>query len=299
MGGTGSSITVRRGAGDAPPGVPVRLNLVTPSYLETMGTPLLSGRTFDEGAGADVRRAIVNPTFAARLGLGPNPVGGRFYVEEADAELEIVGVVPDSKYFNLREEPLPIVFAPRHLFPDGRSRGDFVIRSALPLATLRSAVQEAVAPLGSAVWTDVRPYDDTIRAGLTRERLLAALSAFFGALAALVAAIGVYGVMAHFVERRRGEIGVRIALGASRKDIFAIVTRQAGGLLVGGLALGALLSWAAVPYVQALVAEQLRSLLGTLVVAGALLTVTAAAACYLPARRAAGLDPREALRSES
>jgi predicted permease len=298
LGGTGSGATMRPIGPDPAAGVPVRLNAITPGYLETMGIPLTAGRDFDPRDPLDAPTAIINPTFAARLGLGPNPVGQTILVEELDLPLEIIGLVPDTKYFTLREDPIPIAFVTKGLLSDARPYTHFVLRSALPPAALRQGLREALTPISSRILLETRPFDDTLRAGLTRERLLSSLSSFFGILAALVAALGLYGVMSYHVAQRKADIGVRIAFGAKRGDILLMVLRQGGALLGGGLLLGGALALvASIPARAFLFGLQLYPI-ATYALAAGLLSVTAAVAGYLPARRAAGLEVREALRGE-
>jgi ABC-type antimicrobial peptide transport system permease subunit len=145
------------------------------------------------------------------------------------------------------------------------------------------------------VWTDVRPFDDTIHAGLVRERLLSTVSGFLGALAALVAAIGLYGVMSHQVAQRRSEIGVRIALGARRRDILLMVLGQAGALVAVGVALGGVLALAASAPVRSLLFGLEANMAPMLLIAAGVLAATGALASYVPAGRAARLEPQAAL----
>ena len=297
MGGTGSSATIRRGE-ELPAGVSVRVNGVTPGYLEAMGMPLLAGRAFDPSYAPDAPVAIVTQAFASRLGLAPNPVGETFRVEGSPETMEIIGVVPDAKYFNLREDPVPTAFVPKDLLSDVRSYTDFVIRTTLPPVALPDILRQAVAAVSTGIWIDVRPLDDIIGEGLVRERLMSTVSGFFGILAALVAAIGLYGVMSHHVAQRRNEVAVRVALGARRRAIILMVLFQAGALLCVGLALGVVLA-----SVASTAARQFLFGLGshhvpTYALAAGLLTLTAGIACYLPARRAARTEPQKALRSE-
>jgi predicted permease len=298
LGGTGSSAIVHALGPDPGAGVPVRLNAITPGYLQTMGIPLTAGRDFDLRDPTEAPTAIVNPTFAARLGLGANPVGQTILVEELDLPFEIIGLVPDTKYFNLREDPIPIAFVRKPLLPDARPYTDFVIRSGLPPAALREALRNAVTPISSQILLETRPFDDTLRAGLVRERLLSTLSSFFGILAALVAALGLYGVMSYHVGQRKTDIGVRIALGAKRRDILVMVLLQGGTLLCAGLALGGVLAFAASIPARSFLFGLDPYPMPTYALAAGLLSVTAAVACYLPARRAAGVEVREALRAE-
>jgi ABC-type antimicrobial peptide transport system permease subunit len=271
---------------------------VTSDYLETMGMPLIAGRGFDAAQAPDAPVAVVTAALASRLGLGPDPIGRTLSIDDSDLSLEVVGVVADAKYFDLREEPVPTAFVPKEVLPDARSYTDFVVRSSQPFDALRGALTEALAAAAPQLHVDVRRLEDSIESGLVRERLLSTLSAFFGLLAAFVAAIGLYGVMAHHVSQRRGEIGVRIALGADRRHVLAAVLLQAGATHFTGIALGALVaSLAAMPARQLLFGIDAHSARAYLT-AAAVLTVAAALASYLPARRATRTDPRQALSGE-
>jgi ABC-type antimicrobial peptide transport system permease subunit len=152
--------------------------------------------------------------------------------------------------------------------------------------------------MGALAWTDVRRLDDTIRAGMARERLLSTVSVLFGVLAALVAAIGLYGVMAQQVTQRRSEIGVRMALGAKRGDILVLVVGHAGALVGLGTVLGGLLALGAATTVRSFLFGLDGGMGGLLGFAAGLLAITGAVACYLPARRAVKMDPQAALRLE-
>lgn len=301
LGGSGSSANVR---GDDGASIPIRLNGVTDDYVETAGLRLLAGRAFGPRDDPDGRLAIVTQAFATRVGLGPNPVGRSVRIDTGELgtgsgrEFEVIGLVADAKYFNLREEPVPTALVPKALLLDARSYTDFMMRTSLPAALLRDALRTAVAGGRPVVWTGVHSFDDTIRAGLERERLLSTVSGFFGALAALVAAIGLYGVMAQQVTRRRGEIGVRMALGAERRHVLLLVVGHAAALVAVGTAIGALLALAASTTVRSFLFGLDTHMAPQLAIAAAVLSAAGAFACYLPARRAAGLDPQAALRSE-
>jgi putative ABC transport system permease protein len=296
LGGTGSSITVWLDGADPTNGTPMRLNAMSEAYLETMGIPVLAGRDFDS-RDYGIPVAIVNRTFAARLGL-EHPVGERFRVEGQDIVFEIVGLVPDTKHFTLREDFPSIAFVPTGLVPDPRPYTDFMIRSTMPTVAVAAAVRRAVREVSPRIRTDIRPFSETIRDRLLPERLMAALAGFFGVLAALVAAVGLYGVMSSLVLRRTNEIGVRMAFGATRRDILAMALVQALKLLAIGCAVGSVLAFLAAGLARSLVFGLEPQSVGTVGLACVLLAFVAAGACYLPAARAANMQPRDALRGE-
>jgi predicted permease len=296
LGGTANSAIVSAESDDTVKHT-VRLNAMSPGYLRTMGVDLLAGRDFDRrDSRAAPRVAIVNRTLVRRLGLRDNPVGQRFRWPVTSNVVEVIGLVPDSKYLTLREDPLPIMFVPMAQITDPRPFTDVLVRSPMPMAELSSLLTRTVGTVSPLIDVDVRPFDATIRDGLVRERLMALLSGAFGVLAALIAAVGLYGVMSFLVIRRTSEIGVRMALGAQRRDILAMVLREAGVLLGVGLAIGAIASVAAAGAAQSLVFGMQPHDARTIGLACLLLGATAMVASYVPARRAAGLRPLIALR---
>jgi predicted permease len=293
LGGTGSSISVTLEGANSAGGQPMRLNAVSEEYMDTMSIRLLAGRNFERRDGG-TPVAIVNRAFAARLGL-ENPIGQRFRIDGPGIVLDIVGYVSDTKYFSLRENPVPIAFVPTGLVPDPRPFTDFMIRSTQPAGVVAEAVRRAVRDVSPGIRLDIQPYNETIRAGLLAERLLATLGGFFGILAVLVAAVGLYGVISYLIVRRTTEIGVRMALGATRLDILTMVLAQATRLLTIGCAAGSVLALVAAGWAQSLVFGLEAQSMGTVGLASFLLAFVAAAACSIPALRAARLEPRVAL----
>jgi putative ABC transport system permease protein len=304
LGGTGSTAFVSP-LGDATQKHLVRLNAMSPGYLQTMGLRLLAGRDFNrrDARGAP-KVAIVNPTLARQLGLRENPVGQTFRGQTGPSTapmsdvFEVIALVPDSKMFLLREDPQPIVFVPLAQITDPRRFTDVVVRSTLPSAELSALLSKSVADVNPLIDVDARPFDDTIRDNLVRDRLMATLSGVFGVLAAVIAAVGLYGVMSYLVLRRTNEIGVRMTLGAQRRDIVAMVLREAAILLAVGLVAGSIASLAVAGSARSLLFGLQPYDIRTLALACALLGGTAIAASYLPARRAATTPPLLALREE-
>lgn len=298
MGGTGGSITVWRDGADPASRTPVRLNAMSDGYLQTMEIALLAGRDFSaRDTALSSKVAIVNHTLARRLGISGNPVGERFHATEgADADVyEIVGLVPDTKYFSLREDALPIAFVPITQIEDPRPFTDILLRSTGPLTDL-SNVRRAVAGISPLIGTDLRDFESTIHDALRRERLMAALAAFFGILAALIATVGLYGLLSFLVAQRTNEIGIRMALGARRTEVMRMVIRHGGLLVGGGVAIGAVLAFAVAGFTQALVFGLPPHDFATLALACVLLATVAVPAAVLPAVRASRLDPLTALR---
>jgi len=281
----------------------VNFNRVSDGYFRTMGTPLLAGRDFDsrERPGPEPS-AIVTELFARKFFPGQDPIGKTFQVDEPPDRPRrlnrIIGVVRDTKYTDLREEFTPLVFfaAAQEEKPDPFLQ--VVMRSSAPLATITSEVTSAVAQVNDHIVIQFQTLPGMVRESLLRERLMATLSGFFGALAALIATIGLYGVMSYTVARRRNEIGIRMALGASRHDVIAMVMREAGLLLFAGVLVGTVLAVAAARTAATLLFGLHPGDPATLAMAAGGLGLVAMLASYLPALRASRLEPTEALREE-
>ena len=276
---------------------------ISPGYFKTMGTPLLAGRDFDDHDTATSQKvAIVNETFGRKLLKGGNAVGARFRIEEYVGKpapmYQIVGLVKDTIYRDLREEPEPIVFVAALQDDRPDQYPQFLIRSNLALGALLGAVKQALGDVNPDIVVDFRVLKTQIRESLLRERLMGTLSGFFGFLAALLATIGLYGVISYTVARRTNEIGIRMALGAQRSHVVAMVLREAGILLAIGLTVGTMLALAAARAAASLLFGLKPHDPGTLSLAIAALVAVAGAASFLPARRAARLDPMAALRDE-
>jgi predicted permease len=281
----------------------VNFNFVGPTYFRTMATPMLAGRDFDDRDVQNSQRVvIVTEQFARKFFDGQSPIGRRFQVEEgAGVErpvYEIVGLVKDAKYTDLREEFTPIVFVPASQQEKLDPFLKVVLRSGAPLDTLTAGVTAAVSAAQPGTILEFQTLNVLIRNSLMRERLMAMLSGFFGLLAGLLATIGLYGVMSYMVERRRNEIGIRIALGADRGAVVRMIMREAAMLLAVGLVIGGLAAIGAARWASALLFG-LRpgdpATLGTGVLA---LSIVAALASYVPAWRASRMEPTAALREE-
>jgi len=280
------------------------VNAVSAGFFQTMGTPLLAGRDFDErDTSSAPRAAIVNEAFARGLLGQANPIGRTFQIQVApgtpEPTYEVVGLVRDSKYRDLREAFAPIAFLA--LAQDPGSLDQYMqvmVRSRGPLLGLASAIERAMAETDPGISITLQPFADQILKSLLRERLMATLSGSFGLLAGLLATIGLYGVMSYMVARRRREIGIRMALGADRVAVVAMVMREAAILLGAGLTAGTILALAAARTARALLFGLGPGDPHTLVMAVVALTGVALLASYLPAVRAARLEPTLALREQ-
>ncbi|HSU98275.1 MAG TPA: FtsX-like permease family protein, partial [Gemmatimonadaceae bacterium] len=278
------------------------MQFISPGYFQTLQTPVIMGRDIndrdDKGAPPV---ALVNERFAKRYFADRNPVGlhvGMGGNPGTKTDIEIVGVVKDTKYESMREEVPYELYRPYRQveFVQGmtvyaRAQGD--------PKDIFVAMRRAVNELDSNVPIyRMRTMEQQLDKSLMSERLLASLSSVFGILATLLAALGLYGVMAYMVARRTREIGIRMALGASRGSVVWLVMREVLLLSAMGVAIGGAGAYAATRLVQ----KQLFGIMPTDTVTMALAAIGIASVAllsgYLPARRATGIDPMRALRWE-
>lgn len=272
---------------------------VSPGFFSAMETPRLAGRDFSD---ADVdtapKVAIVNEAFAKRFFGDVNVVGRRLgeHGPKSSHDIEIVGLVKDTKYQNLRETMRPIYYTP---FSQSESGQGMVIavRSSGNLAAIYGAVRDILHEADPRV-NKVMRFSTIIDDSLASERMIAKVSAGFGGLALLVACIGIYGILAYRVARRAHEIGVRIALGASRGGVQWMIVRESLALLAIGIAVGIPVALGLSRYVKSLLYGLTPADPVTIGGALAMLVMVSIAAAFLPARRAAKIDPMNALRCD-
>ena len=275
-------------------------NIVGAQYMITMRIPIILGRALtarDDGQSRKV--AVINETMARLYFPGGSPLGRTFNVGPSPEwqNVEVVGVVKDGKYTALRERPTAAAFYPHAQHPGYLSR--ILVRYTGDKAAVVSRVRAALAEIDPALPIgDVSTLNRLVDDSVINQRLVAQLSTLFAALAAFLACIGIYGVMSYGVARRTNELGVRMALGAERRDILWMVVRETLRLILIGVAAGVALSIAASRLIQS-VLFGLKPF-DPLVLGLAVITLTAVAlfAGYLPARRATRIDPMVALRYE-
>ena len=280
----------------------VWLNRVTDGFFGAMGTSLIAGRDFDERDRPTTPKvAIISETVARRFFAGTSPIGKHYRQRLHDtlaAPVEIVGVVRDAKYRELREDPQPTIYVAMAQSERSSPYREYELRTEGPLSTIVPGVKRAVAEVNRSITMDLTPLSVQLDASLTRDRMMATLSGFFGAVALLLAAVGLYGTLSYAVARRRHEIGIRIALGAARGRVVQLVLGEVARMAIVGVMLGAVAALASTRLVRSLLYGLSASDPATVSVSVVILTVVAVAAGALPAWRAARVDPIAALREE-
>ncbi len=288
---------------------------VSPSFLDTIGVPVLRGRGLtDQDTAATQPVAVVNQAFVKRFFPKEDPIGKHFGVGSPRYEgaFEIVGVIPDFKMNNPRDEAHRLFLRPLaqrfNGFGDviqvtGEARSMFIDSVILHFNTPQQEVEQTVRRTLASIdpnltITDLRPYDAQVADNFNQERLIAQLSILFGVLALILACVGLYGVMSYFVARRTSEIGIRMALGATRSSVVLMVLRGEVWQILIGLAIGIPASLYAGYLMKSLLYGVVSYDPMALTGAALMLVLSAAAAAIIPARRAATVEPMQALRSE-
>ena len=275
-----------------------RFNWVSPGYFTALGVRLLSGREIEPKDSATTPKvAVVNETFARRYFADADPIGRRFGIggRSANLDIEIIGIAKDIKYRDAREKPEPTAY-----FPYSQALTQDLtlhVRMAGPVESAAADLRNVVRHLDPIVPIyDVKTLETHLEESTTGERFMASLTSFFGATATLMAAIGLYGVLAFSVARRTREIGIRMALGAEKRGVLWMIMRDTLGLTLAGVVIGLLGAWALTRHL-AMFLYQVKPMEPVLVLAGALaIAVVAAISGYLPARKASRTDPMRALR---
>jgi predicted permease len=282
-------------------GVNVRFNSVSPGYFETVGMSLVAGRAIEERDDENApHAAVINEVMAHRYFSGASPIGKIMEITGEPVKskpIEIVGVVRDAKYNNLRAEVKPMFYMSLQQLPFALR--SFEVRTTEPGAALATSVRRAVLEVTKDVMIRrVITLSAQVDSTLASERLLTTLCAFFGVLALLLASVGLYGVLSYSVAQRTQEIGIRMALGATGRNVLWLVLRQSLSVVLIGMAMG--LSLAII--CTRLLTRFLYGLSPTdtvaIVCSVLLLLVVTLLACYVPARRATKVDPLTALRHD-
>jgi predicted permease len=277
----------------------IGFNVIAPGYFTTLGTPVLAGRDFtDRDAGTGPKVAIVNERFARYFFGGRTALGRR--ITSSGGTYDIVGVVRDAKDQQLRESSLPTMYVSwtQREEADQPSSYAYLVRGGNPVQLV-----PALEPLVRAADPQLRVrtvtlYETLIDQTIANERVLATLGGLFGALGLVIAAVGIFGVLAFQVARRTNELGVRMVLGASRWSVMGLVLRDVAVMLVPGIAIGAGLSLMVTGLARGMLFGVTPTDPAAFVTAAVALTGAALFAGWLPARRASRVDPMQALRHE-
>ncbi|HXF41285.1 MAG TPA: ABC transporter permease [Blastocatellia bacterium] len=276
-----------------------RYSAVSPGYFKAMGIPVIAGRTFTQFDKADAKRVVViNQTMAARLFPNGDAIGKRIHITMGEQVFrEIVGIVGDVKHKGLDKATLSQTYEPFAQEPS--SSANLVVRTSVPPASLVGAIRSEVLsldrdqPIG-----EVKTLDQIVSESVGQQRFTMILMCTFAAVAFVLAAVGLYGVMSYSVAQRTHEIGVRMALGAKQTDVLRMVVRQVAGLTLGGIALGLGAAFAVTRLMAKLLFEVNAVDPLTFAAVAVFLAAVAMAASFIPARRATKVDPMVALRYE-
>jgi predicted permease len=275
----------------------IYMNWVAPRYFETLGVPLIAGRDFGSHDTPEAPRVVILNQTMARVFFGDaNPIGHRIRVGDNDVR-EVIGVVADFHYLEVRENIAPTLYL--NTFQSPAPGSEFAIRTAVDPNAVAAAVRREIERQvkGMAI-VNVRTLASQVDSWIAQERLVAMLSSCFGGLALLIAAVGLYGVLSYSVTRRTQEIGIRMALGARPRVVVAMILKEIICLVCLGLALGIPLALILGRFVTDLLygltsTDPLTIVTGTMV-----MLLVALLAGYAPARRASRVDPMVSLRCE-
>jgi predicted permease len=270
--------------------------LVGPDYLQTMRTPLRAGRDFTDADNSNTEPvAIVNQAFVDRYWPGQDAIGKR--IQWSGVWLKVVGVAANGKYRRLVDEPAPLFLVP--MSQCYRFGAILHIRTAGDPLALTSAVERTVAELNPDLpLFNVTTLKANMQMGSIFERIAVVLAGSFGLLALILSSVGIYGVVAYTTKQRTHEIGIRMALGAAKGNVFRQVLKQGLGLALAGLTVGLAASLVLTRFLRSMFVGVGPNDVLTLATAAILLCAVALAACYFPARRAASIEPMQALRTE-
>ena len=279
-----------------------RYNAVGPGYFRTLGIPLLAGREFTRADALGAPKvAIVNEAFAKKFNLGRDAVGKRMKrggTPGTDLDVEIVGLAQDAKYNDVKRDVPPMYVIP-YRQDEQVGFSNFYVRTTLDEAQLLSTIPQVIRRLDADLPIhDLKTMQVQVRENLFLDRMISMLSASFAGLATLLAAVGLYGVLAYTVAQRTKEFGLRMALGADAAGVRRLVLGQVGRMTIVGGVLGVAAAMALGRLAQSLLFELKGSDPVTLAASAAILTAVALGAGLIPARRASRLDPMRALRYE-
>jgi predicted permease len=269
---------------------------VTPRYFEAMKIPLIAGRYFTDADTNGNRPTIINQKFAATYFPNRNPIGGRISTDDKHAQWStVVGVVADVRHMSLEEEPQPQMYNTSYDFGDAY----VAVRSTLPPATVISEIRTTLKSIDPNIAaTDIQTMGDLVSIATARRRFQTSLLTVFAGIALIMALLGLSGLMRFSVNQRTREVGIRMALGAERRDVLLLILRSASVLLVWGLGLGLACTWVATRLLKSFLFGVGQHDPFTVVTVSSLLVVCGLMAAFVPARRASSIDPMQALRTE-
>jgi len=277
-------------------------NEVSEGYFATTGTPFVAGRDFNTGdAPSSVKVAIINEAMARKVFGSSSAIGKRFQTshgKDYGPPVEIVGVVANAKYQSMAETPQPIAYLAMAQDSDPGQDVNFEVRTVGPPSDIIPSIKTAIGQVDPYASLQFATLDRQVAESLRLPRTLATLAGFFGGLALLLAMIGLYGIMSYNVARRRNEIGVRIALGATQVRVVRMVMSEVGRIVAVGVVLGILLTLSVTRFVSAFLYGVTPSDPATMLWSAAVLATVAIVAAMVPAWHAARLDPVAALREE-
>ena len=274
----------------------VTLNWIAPKFFQTLGTPLLAGRDFNAQDQSAVHVAIVNQSMARYYFGYQSPLGKHITFDRDQRSYEIVGEVADAKYYEIREPVQRTIYL--NAFQDPAHSWRFIVHTAAPTTIAPAVRREIRESLGPIAIRQVTTLAAQVDASIVPERLTALVSGFFGALGALFAAIGLYGLLAYSITRRIHEIGVRMALGASPSTVVTMVIREATQLIAAGMAVGIPTALVANKLATHYIPDLPSNPTTSIAIAAATILAAATLAIYIPAHCASRLDPTTALRHE-
>jgi putative ABC transport system permease protein len=281
----------------------VEARSVTPQYFSAMNIPLVAGRLFNDADTVGAQKTvIVNQAFANTYFANRNPIGGRIGQDEHHSQWKtIVGVVADVRHTSLEEAPPPQMYEPgfQNVFQGSLGSANIVVRSIRPPSAVAAEIRSTLHAIDpNLAITDIRTMGDLVSAASARRRFQTSLLTVFAAIALILALVGLYGLMAYSVGRRTREVGIRMALGAQRSNVLMLVMKKAALLLALGLAAGLAGTWFATRAIATFLYGVNQHDPVTIVSVCALLAVCGLVAALIPARRAASIDPMQALRTE-
>jgi predicted permease len=300
----GSTVPIVEGYTPRPgENTPVNINFVSPGFFRTLRTAVLLGREFtgNDRIGSP-KVAVINEAMAHQFFGDSNPLGRRFSIPDwvgDTSQIEIVGVAENTKIHDLREQPVPAAYMPLLQEPDAVLAVTFEARTASSPGILAASVRRLIRQTDSRVpLFDVKTLSEQVNDSLVQERLVASLSSLFGFVAVFLSCVGLYGLVSYSVTRETHEIGIRMALGAQRLEVLALVLRRGMILALIGIGVGILAALGLAQLMGSLLYGVSPTDPLTFLMASLVLTGVALLACYIPARRAAKVDPMVALRYE-